>query len=145
MLPVHIQAQILELRFSQGLSARLIARQLNVNRKSVARVIRRRSVVTSPKPPSPRTSLLAAYTPRIENLLSAAPARSAVNILQHLRDAGYPGGITILRDSPRGRVAPGPTPRRRSFSLRSPRARPLRSIGGSSATPSATARRCTPS
>ncbi len=116
MLPVPIQAQILELRFSQGLSARLIADQLHVNRKSVARVIRRRSVVTSRSPAPRRASLLDPYAPRIEHLLSAAPARSAVNLLQHLRDAGYPGGITILREYLR-RIRPEPKPKEAFFEL----------------------------
>jgi transposase len=116
MLPVDIQAKILELHFSQGLSRRLIARVLGVNRKSVARVIGRRSVVTTANPPSPRASILDPYVPRIENLLSVAPGRSAVNILQHLRSSGYTGGITILRDYLRS-LRPEPKPKEAFFTL----------------------------
>lgn len=42
--------------------------------------------------------MLVPHYPAIDRLLREEPARSAVNILQRLRGAGYSGGITILKD-----------------------------------------------
>jgi transposase len=108
MLDPATQAEILRLHFSQGLSRRKIAKQLGVDRKSVGKVISRRRVLTSPKQPTQRKSILEPYYPRIQKLIEHAPARSSVNILQQLRDAGYTGGITILRDYVRTLRPPPP-------------------------------------
>jgi transposase len=97
MLDTATQAEILRLHFSSGLSARGIAKQLGVERKTAAAVIRRREVRLRGEERA-RTSLLEPYYPRVHTLLEEAPGRSVVNILQNLRDAGYPGGITILRE-----------------------------------------------
>ncbi len=97
MLPASTQADILHLHFSEGLSCRKIARQLGVDRKTAGNVIKRGQVLTKVAQ-GPRTSILAPYYESIERLLKDAPDRSAVNILQRLRPAGYQGGITILKD-----------------------------------------------
>jgi transposase len=98
MLAPSIQAEILRLSFSQGLSCRQIAKQLSLDRKSVRIVIRRRSVALAPAPAKKRASILEPYYPKIQKLLADASTRSCVNILQQLRDAGYTGGISILKD-----------------------------------------------
>ena len=98
MLDPSIQAEILRLYFSEGLSRRKIAKQLGLDRKSVKKVIKRRRVMTSPQAPSKRPSILEPYHPQIKKLLDDAPGRSCVNMLQRLRDAGYQGGLTILKD-----------------------------------------------
>lgn len=98
MLPAEYQAEILRLYFAEHLSYRKIAKLLGVDRKTVAEVVGRRSVRTGPQPRNPRPSMLTPYYPQIDKLLDDAPNRSAVNILQRLRPAGYLGGITILRD-----------------------------------------------
>ncbi len=98
MLPVEYQAEILRLHFAEHLSYRKIAKLLGVDRKTVAEVVGRRSVRTEPKSRTPRPSMLTPYYPLIDQLLDDAPNRSAVNILQRLRPAGYLGGISILRD-----------------------------------------------
>lgn len=112
MLPVALQVEILRLHFAEGLSRGRIARLLRVNRKTVAAVIRRRQVATERAEPCRRTSILTAHVPLIEKLVQDAPARSAVNVLQRLRAAGYQGGITILRDYLRSRR---PEPQREAF------------------------------
>lgn len=112
MLDPAIQAEILRLHFSEGLSRNQIARQLKVNRKTVVKVINRRSVATSRKPPARRGSILRPYYPRIEKLLEDAPGRSCVNILQRLRQAGYQGGISVLRNYVR---TIRPSPPKRAF------------------------------
>lgn len=98
MLPPSTQAEILQLHFSAGISRRQIAKQLGINRKTVTAVIERGQVLTKVRHRNPRRSILAPYYERIERLLKEAPARSAVNILHHLRAAGYQGGVTILKD-----------------------------------------------
>ena len=98
MLEPGLQAEILRLYYGEQLSRRQIAGQLGINRKTVAAVIQRGRVITQMRQRRPRASILEPHHALIDRLLEDAPARSAVNILQRLRDAGYRGGITILRD-----------------------------------------------
>jgi transposase len=93
-----VQARILQLHYGEGLSRRKVAEQLKVGRKAVGRVIARRSVRLHGEPRSRPPSLLVPYCVQIGKLLDDAPGRSAVTILQRLRNGGYTGGITILRD-----------------------------------------------
>lgn len=98
VLDPAVQAQILQLHYGEGLSRHKVATQLQVSRKAVGRVIARRAVRLHGEPRRRPASVLAPYQAAIDKLLDEAPARSAVNILQRLRAAGYTGGITILRD-----------------------------------------------
>lgn len=98
MLEPAVQVEILRLYFSGRLSRRKIAQTLGVNRKTVAAVINRRRVLLSVDDRSSRRSILEPYYARIDKLLEEAPDRSSVNILQHLREADYRGGISILRE-----------------------------------------------
>lgn len=98
MLEPQTQVKILQLHYSEGLSRREIASQLGVNRKTVGKVLARRRVRLQGDPRQPKQSILQPYHARIDELLQKAPGRSAVNILQKLRVAGYLGGVTILRD-----------------------------------------------
>jgi hypothetical protein len=77
MLDPSKQVEILRLHFSEGLGCRQIAKQLGINRKSVKRVIRRRSVATTPRPPQNRPSILQPFYPRIDKLLEDARVLSA--------------------------------------------------------------------
>lgn len=108
MLDPKTQVKILQLHYTEGLSRRKIATQLGVNRKSVSKVIARRTVVLHGQPRQRRETLLQPHYERIDKLLAVAPGRSAVNILHKLRPAGYQGGITILRDYLRSIRAPPP-------------------------------------
>jgi len=98
MLEAKVQAEILRLFFSEHLPQRQIAKLLGVNRKSVTRVIDRRMVTGSREKQIRPASILAPYYGQIQQMLQQAPDRSSVNLLQQLRQAGYPGGITILRE-----------------------------------------------
>jgi transposase len=98
VLDPSVQAKILQLHFAGRLSRRQIAKELGVDRKTVGAVVTRRRVLLSGSERRPRTSILAPYFRMIDKLLAQAPLRSGSNILQHLREAGYQGGITILRD-----------------------------------------------
>ena len=64
MLSPEMQANILHLHFAKGEKIRAIARKLGVNRKSVERVINRKSVTVGIEP-STRGSILDAYKDRM--------------------------------------------------------------------------------
>ena len=109
MLKPELQADILRRHFSEKLSRRQIAKQLGVHRETVREIIERRQVRLSAAERKPRESILEPHYPRIQKLLEDAPERSSVNILQRLRDAGYTGGVSILRDHVRS-LRPKPQP-----------------------------------
>ncbi len=98
MVDPATQADILRLFFVDKLSRRAIASDLNIHRKTVAAVVRRRNVRLDVSEIMPRRSILKPYYAHIDTLLRDEPTRSAVNILQRLRDDGYTGGVTILKD-----------------------------------------------
>ena len=79
-----------------------------MQRASVRKVIRRRSVALTRAPARPRTTGLTPFAARTQALLVQDPTRSAVNVLQVLRAEGYRGGISALRGLVR-RLRPGPT------------------------------------
>ena len=97
MLDPSIQAEILRLHFAQHLSRRQIAKRLGVHRVTVGEVINRRCVRIQGSERARRPTVLDPYKALIDKLLDETPTRSAVNILQRLRPAGYTGGISSLR------------------------------------------------
>jgi transposase len=108
MLPAATQAEILRLHFAEHWALSKIARELGVQRASVRKVVRRRSVALTRAAPRPRTTVLTPFVSRVQALLVQEPTRSAVNVLQVLRAEGYRGGISALRALVR-RLRPGPT------------------------------------
>jgi transposase len=62
-----------------------------------------------PRTPTPRRTKLDPYEPLITERLATYPELSAVRLLTECRAAGYPGGITQLRDY-LARVRPQPEP-----------------------------------
>jgi len=96
MLSPEIQSEILALRFTQKLSCRAIARRFSINRKTVRNVIERRSVLLHPVRRR-RSSQLDPYRDAVASLVKETPDTTAIVILQRLRDQGYEGGITVLR------------------------------------------------
>lgn len=97
MLPVEIQTEILSLFFAKNMKVRAIARKLGINRKSVERVISRRSVAVGLEPFN-RSSLLDTFKDQITQLFKDDPKIPVVVILQRIRDKGYSGGYTVLRE-----------------------------------------------
>jgi len=108
MLPAATQAEILRLAYAEHWALSQIARHLGVQRASVRKVVRRRSVALTRAPARPRTTVLTPFVARTQTLLVQEPTRSAVNVLQILRAEGYRGGISALRALVR-RLRPGPT------------------------------------
>ena len=108
MLPAATQAEILRLAYAEHWALSQIARHLGVQRASVRKVVRRRSVALTRAPARPRTTVLTPFVARTQTLLVQEPTRAAVNVLQILRAEGYRGGISALRALVR-RLRPGPT------------------------------------
>jgi transposase len=104
-------SEVLRLSLVEGLSIRAVARQLQLSRKTVRRLLGRAG---ERKPPAstPRASLLDGYDAEIRRLLAKTPELRAPAILERLRPVGYTGGITILRDRLR---ALRPRPAREAF------------------------------
>ena len=118
---LELEQQIKE-RLARGATQRQIAKAMGISRGLVQRIQKahegargeppREPAPTSERPlPAPRKSKLDAFVPRIGELLKAYPAITAERIYEELREAGYDGGRTIVKD----RVAvlrPPPPPER---------------------------------
>jgi transposase len=96
MLSPEVQSKVLSMHFAQKMGIRAIARKLGINRKSVQRVIAKRSVALEIKK-SNRKSLLDPFKERILVMLKDASI-SAVIIMREIRKDGYDGGYAILTD-----------------------------------------------
>jgi transposase len=95
-------------RWHRGQSGRQIARELQVSRWRVARVLQRQQAARNevsavpagsglPRPPVRRGSQLDTFEGTIRQLLERYPHMTAIRVLEELRKAGYRGGYTILR------------------------------------------------
>ena len=92
------KAEVLRLHYVDGLGIRPIARQLKMSRKTV-----RAMLGEEPRPPArqgqpPRPSLLDTHMPFVTAELKRCPELRAPAMLERLREQGYTGGISILRD-----------------------------------------------
>ena len=96
MLSPEIQTEILSLHFAKKMKVRAIARTLGINRKSVGRVVGRRSVALGIRHLN-RSSILDPFKHIIAKLLSADPEIPSVVILQRIRDEGYTGGYWTVK------------------------------------------------
>jgi transposase len=97
MLSPEIQTEILHLYFTQKMKIRAIARKIGINRKSVERVVHRRSIVLGVES-RPRSSILDPFKTQITELLKEDPDTTTMVVLQRIRDKGYDGGYTVLRE-----------------------------------------------
>lgn len=97
MLDAETQSKILSLYFNDKRSVRYIAKVVGVDRKTVTRVIQRRSIqLDLAKRVKP--SILDEYKDQIKDFLIKDPKMASSTMLHRLREVGYVGGITILRD-----------------------------------------------
>jgi transposase len=98
----------------QGLSKTAIARQTGVSRRLIYHLLHTGQLDRDLSTPGPRSratrpAKLEPYQPIIATRLATYPELSAVRLFDEVRAAGYPGGITQLRDYV-ARVRPRPEP-----------------------------------
>ena len=106
-------------RQQAGASKRSIAKDLGISRGAVARALARvqaqRDGRAAPAPgPRPRQSIVDAFEPVLKELLARYPNLTVERALQELRQRGYTGGYTVVRQRMRllrPRPAPAPVPR----------------------------------
>jgi len=92
------KAEVLRLHMIEHMSARAIARQLSMSRKTVSVILGRLPPPSSRPPKHPTSSILDPFDALIRKKLDECPEIKAPAVLEHLRAQGYTGGITILRD-----------------------------------------------
>jgi transposase len=106
-------------RHQAGASMRSIAKDLGVSRGAVARALARvqaeREGRAAPSPgPRTRQSIVDAFEPILKELLARYPNLTVERALQELRQRGFAGGYTVVRQRVRllrPRPAPAPVPR----------------------------------
>ena len=95
--------QQLVLLHAEGQSARMLARRFGVSRNTVRGILarhgkERREGQTVLKPKLRRASKLDSFAPQIADVLAKYPKISAQRVFEKLKDAGYDGGITMVRE-----------------------------------------------
>jgi transposase len=108
-------------RHQAGASIRSIAKDLGISRGTVVRALARvqaqREGRTAPLPgprPGPRPSIVDPFEPILTELLAKYPELTVERALQELRNRGFTGGYTVVRQRVRllrPRPAPAPVPR----------------------------------
>jgi transposase len=91
---------------AQGCSIRALSRHFGVGRNTVRRILRGNQaqrdqghdLVLSQRKKLPRKSKLDPFVPRIRELLEKFPKLTAVRLYEELQEAGYDGGLTVLRE-----------------------------------------------
>jgi transposase len=106
-------------RHQAGARQRQIAAELGISRGAVARVLARwrgaRAGASAPAPPARvRGSIIDPFEPILKELLTRYPNLTVERALQELRQRGFTGGYTVVRQRVRQlrpRPAPAPVPR----------------------------------
>jgi transposase len=91
------RAEIMRLHYMEGLSIRSISRHLRVSRQTVRRSLGKLPP-RSDGDTARRSSLLDRYEPQIRQWLLDMPELRSTQLLERLRQLGYTGGISILRE-----------------------------------------------
>jgi transposase len=94
--------QELILRSRDGASVCSLSRLFEISRNTVRRILRKHAQERKSHEILPRmqvrTSKLDEFKPRITQLLEKFPKISGLRMYEELKDEGFDGGITILRD-----------------------------------------------
>lgn len=82
----------------QGLSVSAIARQTNVDRKTIRKYIERGLEAPAYGPRKPRATVIDPFTAYLRERVVAYPGLSGRRLLRELKDRGYAGGYTAVTD-----------------------------------------------
>ncbi|MBI5412356.1 IS21 family transposase [Candidatus Peregrinibacteria bacterium] len=94
-MDAQIWGEIRRLKEVEGLSEREIAERLNISRGKVRRAL---SGLPSQREPRQVDSKLDQFKPAIAEILKDYPDLSGVRIFEKIKELGYSGGTTILRE-----------------------------------------------
>ena len=97
-VPDERKAEVLRLRYVEGLSTRGIAKKMSMSRRTVRDMLGEKKPRSRSAPPRPSVSILAPYEAIVRAELGRTPELRAPAMLERLRGAGYTGGISVLRD-----------------------------------------------
>ena len=109
-------AEVLRLHLTEGKSIRATARETKLTRKKVRKLLGLAKGKHKPKPVQQRSSILAPYDDQIRKTLDDCADIRAPAMLDRLRESGYLGGITVVRE--RLRLL-RPRPKQEAFFTRS--------------------------
>jgi len=82
----------------QGLSVSAIARQLERDRKTVRKYIERGLAAPAYGPREPRPTVLTPFTAYLRERIAAFPELTGSRLLREIRELGYAGGYTAVKD-----------------------------------------------
>jgi transposase len=114
----QLRSQVVQLR-KEGRSRRSIARALKVSRNTVRKILEDhdasreapQTALPEPRIRAPREKKLDTYMSQIDELLDTFPDITAQRIFEELRESGYEGGYTAVKDILRPlRPKPKPDP-----------------------------------
>jgi transposase len=88
---------ILELH-RQGLSVSAIARQLDLDRKTVRKYIERGLEPPAYGPRKPRATVVGPFEPYLRERIAAFPELTGSRLLREIKELGYRGGYTAVKD-----------------------------------------------
>jgi transposase len=91
-------AEVLRLHLTEGKGIRAISRQTGLGRKKVRKLLAVARGKRKPGPARPRTSILSPYDSDIRQMLEDCADIRAPAVLERLREKGYLGGVTVVRD-----------------------------------------------
>lgn len=97
MMSAELQAEILTLYFTEKCSVRSISIRLGLHRRSVQRVIDRRSVQLQ-RGLVVRSSILDTFKEEVRDHLRRDPRITSTALLNRLRTLGYTGGVTVVKE-----------------------------------------------
>jgi transposase len=82
----------------QGLSVSAIARQLERDRKTVRKYIERGLRAPAYGPRQPRATVVTPFAPYLRERIAAFPELTASRLLREIKELGYAGGYTAVKD-----------------------------------------------
>ena len=91
-------AEVLRLHLFEGMSIRALARQTGLDRKTVRKMVRLANTQRKPAVERKHSSILAPYDADIRKAIEDCSEIRAPAMLDRLREKGYEGGITVVRD-----------------------------------------------